>query len=262
MAEPAWSNEYYHQDENFELLLGEKRSNGRLRQTRQYAAALARSSDWAAQSVATKLRSCTAFHRCGEGICPQCMTAEKRRFLAKIEEDFGRTPLSSITIIPTDARFCRLSVPTIDIDNHTAFLKDIWAAAGLTSIPMITGFDVSLEIFTGCVDGSMWSGHWHGLVPAEDETVIKSRLGYFLPKTLLVAKPLLLKKITQTPNRAFSYRFKTLFDVHHRHIQSPRRRHLVSSEIIRTTHQAFPELACLLSDIGLTSRIIHLGGQP
>jgi len=261
MAEPAWSNEYYHDDENFELLVDEKRSGGRLRQTRQYAAALARSSNEAIQSIAMRLRSCAVFDRCGEGICPQCMSAEKRRFLERVEASLGQTPLSSITIVPTADQFSRLSIPAVDIGNHKTYLKDIWVAAGLAPIPLIAGFDVSLEIFSGCVVGNMWSGHWHGLVPAEHEVAIKSRLGSFLPKTLLVAKPLLLKEITRTPNRAFSYRFKTLFDVHHRHVESFNRRRLVSWEIIRPTHPAFSELARVLAEIGLTSRIIELGGR-
>jgi hypothetical protein len=56
MSDTPWTQEYYHDDTNFDLLAGEKRAKGRFRLARTYATVLAKQESIGARKLASKLR--------------------------------------------------------------------------------------------------------------------------------------------------------------------------------------------------------------
>lgn len=247
--------EWYHDDDNFEPIKGEKRAGGRLRLTREYAAALARERKRVTSRIATELRGCGPGHRCGSGICPQCTTAARRKLIDLIQRRLGNEPTALLTVVPADASLQPSKLSQLNAGTHKRELLRKLSVAGLAKMPMIGGLDLSWDTFEGITNARFWSAHWHLIIPDSFAKEAESRLDFIYQPSLTVCDPIKTKPITTTPYKAYSYCLKSVFDARHQRIHDDAHRDKRSKNTIKPSHTKFTSLAIGLDRIGIAARI-------
>jgi hypothetical protein len=155
-----WTDEWYHNDDNFEIMDKEKRANGRIRKAQADAAVLMRNPDPAANNLGTKILECDCYNRCGSGADIQCGTAMRRWLVSEVAALAGR---HSTTLMATVIPSPHLFAPDLTEFDATAFassLRQKLADAGLGTIPTIGAMDISLNTYKGSKHRARWVPHW------------------------------------------------------------------------------------------------------
>jgi hypothetical protein len=256
-----WTDEFYHDDGNFDLLRGEKRVAGRERLNRSNAAALTSATATGAKAVARALRSCGPGHRCGSGACVHCSTAARRHLIRTIEVRFGKEPTALLTIIPSDPALQPMRLSRLDVREHRADLSQKLNATGFNDVTVIGGLDISWDTYEGTVFARFWSLHWHLIIPRTVAKEAQERLSFLYPPSQTIHSPVHAKPITKTPHKAYSYCLKSVFDARHQRIVDPTHRQLSTRYTITANHTKFAALAHGLHQIGIVPRVFDTFGD-
>lgn len=246
MREP-WLREYYYDDNNFLNHPVAKRSGGRQRLKVKYAGALRRGGP-TFHALSEKIRGCDADRRCGSGACPDCMAAAGRWFVERVRETFASGNCSLLTIVPSDPRLHPRTLAGFDLAVHRgAFLSNL-CRANLNDLRLVGAMDFSFNFDAG-TRSSFWSIHWHCIIEAAVAADVGERLKHYYGPSRLVDRPIQIKRITVTPERAFAYCYKNAFDAKHFSgaAYTPR---------VDFNHPNFPELAATLDQIGVRGRLV------
>jgi len=247
-----WRDEFYHADDSHPRLTKEKGAAGQQRLGLQYASALAASPLESAQLLAERLRACRPNDRCGSGACPPCTWATNRWFRASA---LGFASTATVMLFTTvqlpDPRAMLADLNDLDMDLQKELLLGALGRAGLDRRVFFGAADFSLNIWPAA-NARCWSAHWALFTPDGDAGTLTSEITSMLPRHSLVPVPVKTKVITRTPDKAFSYGFKNVFDrkVMPRDVNKTRKK----DPKIVPGEKEFDDLAVSLDRIGIMAR--------
>lgn len=248
-AHGPWRCEHLHADDYHPRLKKERGAAGQRRLRLCYAAALDASSRKAAQAVAERLRACAPNNRCGSGACPSCTWATNRWFRkqAAAFAEGASQMLFSVVQLP-DWRALPNDLNEVDIAQQKVLLSDALVAAGLEVAPIIGAADFRLSVWPA-ENSKRWSIHWALYTPDRDATSFTKALTCTMAPHPLVEVPVKTKVISKTPDKVYSYGFKSVFDRKTLpHGQFGR------DDIIRPRDAEFVPMAIALDRIGIMGR--------
>lgn len=116
-------------------------------------------------------------------------------------------------------------------------------------MPFLAGLDLSLNHSAGQTN---WSAHWCGFTIDRDCLTLRRDLRKFFQSSELVRRPVLVRAVKRTPDRAFSYGLKAVFD--ERFSAAPGNPPFASA-VITPAHDRFVGLMRFLDRIGLMDRV-------
>lgn len=207
-----WATELYHGGGNHPRLKKERGAQGQRRLALKYAAALARSPLSDAQLVADRLRACAPGERCGSGICPSCTWATNRWFRNAAAAFAGNTTAMLFSTVQlTDWQAMPTYLEELDLDLQKGLLGDALEDAGLGGAPVFGAMDLSLNVWPA-TGSQRWSSHWALYSPDRDPAAFTDAITSVLPRHPRVKVPVKTKPIVRTPDIAYSYGFKNVFD--------------------------------------------------
>jgi hypothetical protein len=251
-----WRDEFYHQTTTLPLIRNQRGAKGQRRQALRYAAALARSPLAPPRLIAQKLRACGPHHRCGSGACPPCTWASGRWFGATVAEFAcgGDLTMFSTVQLP-DNRALPVTLADVAMEEQKSMLATALREAGLGEMPLLGAADFSRNIWR-LRDTKRWSVHWSLFSFDRDPQAFTAALTSVLPEHFLVPTPVKTKPITRTPEVAFSYGFKNVFE----RKAIPRAAGARGrSPILRPGDVEFEDLAVNLDRIGIMGRVFTHG---
>lgn len=251
----SWFDERFHDDELFGVWPDQKRAAARARLGAQYARALERCSKAWANSLTGALRRCGPGARCRSGACPQCMAAFNRAFRACAHSlaNTAEYGVQMLTLVPSDPFVMAVSLEEIDVEKARRHLRSTLIASGLGHLPLLAGLDVSLNSDDA---SAVWSAHWCAFTIDRDHVALREWLKPAFPKSDRAVKPVWCKPVVHTPDRAFSYGFKSVFD---ERSGSNRRSDPLARMTIGHRHPRFIELMKFLSRVDLDRRVYAQG---
>lgn len=260
---PIWEAEAYHDDSRFSMLDGEPDQKARQRLASDYQTALRATGNPRHADLADILSSCSPGDRCGDGACPQCFAPVSRQFRQALEDEFGgEGELIIATVIPTDPALAPMRLEDVSMRQLNAWLTETLRLAGMSSAPIIGGWDVSHNTVTAM--GGRPHQHWvphaclftAGRVPK----LITKALREVLQPTPMVPKPVKTELVSVTANVARSYGLKHVFEAKAYRIETSKagwaKAKLVSGGYMRPDHALMPALLWHLHRKGFKRRII------
>jgi hypothetical protein len=163
------------------------------------------------------------------------------------------------TVVPSPDPSTADDLGSFNARHFARDLTEALANAGLATIPVTGGLDISLNTYTGVHECQFWVPHWTLFFSDCDQKEVATRLSRVFRRSPFVEKPVYVQEITRTPHIAFSYAYKTLFyEIAYTTTERGARRLQATDPIkIVPGHKSFEHLAFHLDRIGLAQRIFR-----
>ncbi len=250
-----WRDEYFHRDDNFIRITGQKGPRARARLGVSTAVRLEALNTPSASAVAAKLRSCEEGNRCGSGACPPCTAAVGHWSVDQGLRLFANHyQILFTTIQLTDATAMPKRLTAVGMEQQKNLLTAALTAAGLGDAHFFGAMDISRNVYKGDNPTKRWSIHSALFCFDRNPVFLTRALTNAIKRNELVAYPVKTKIVTVTPEKVLHYAFKNSFYRRITDRDAPTGSR-PKKKVIGPKDPLFPALAVELDRIGLMARI-------